>query len=598
MILQRLAEHYDRIASQSELAPPGWSQQRVSFCILLDPDGTLVDFQDVRVLDGKKMRAPLIIVPGQSKPPGAGITPCFLWDSPEYLLGVSNDPAKEKRAPLTFAAFRDEHLALEQTIHHPEFSAVCAFLRGWKPEDAGPWKAKLAEVATNFGVFRIAGQQRFVHQVVIRPDAVAAQADAAQSMCLVTGKHGRIARLHEPKIKGVTGAQTAGALLVSFNATAFESYGKDQGGNAPVGETTVFKYANALNHLLSTRRKGLGDATITWWADGVALDVEALLEDIFGAAVAKDEAEAAEPSEEVEKEHAARVEQAGLLVSQLQSGTKISGKPRPDGTRTRYFILGLSPNASRLSVRMWVEEDASELMSRLQRHLDDMTLQTGRHPPALWNIVAATGRAEHEANGRFKKFDTTAVSPQLAGDLTRAVLTGTAYPQSLLSTMIRRVRSDGEVHFARVSAVKAVLVRNSRTAGKPQEIPLELDTNQSDVAYRCGRLFALLEKAQSDSLGGDLNSTIKDRYFSSASATPALVFPRLFRLNGHHLAKVEPRTKIFYERQIGNAMEAPFSFPRQLTLEQQGRFIIGYFQQRQNLYTKKEAPSNEGAVIA
>ena len=596
MILQRLAEHYDRVQTKAHLALPGWSQQKVSFCILLDHDGALIDFQDLREVDGKKVRAQNMLVPGQGKPSGSGINPCFLWDSPEYLLGFSLDPAKAKRAPQTFEAFRDAHLALEGELRHPEFTSVCAFLRNWKPEEAEPYHAKLTEVASNFGVFRIVGEQHYVHQVVDPPSSSKEAGEEVSGFCLVTGKHGPVARLHEPKIKGVTGAQTSGALLVSFNAPAFGSYGKDQSFNAPVGETTVFKYANALNHLLSERRRSLGDATFTWWADGVATDVEAMFEDIFGTVADKDDPD--EASTAAAEEDRIRAAEAETLLSQVQQGTMVSGATKPDGEATRYFILGLSPNASRLSVRLWIETPANELAKRLQEHLRDISLRKDQPAPALWQMVAATGRAEHEQNGRFRKFDTTAVSPQLAGDLSRAVFTGTAYPQSLLSTMIRRIRSDGEVHFARVSAIKGVMVRNSSIYGRPQEIPLELDTNQSDVAYRCGRLFALLEKAQSDSLGGDLNSTIKDRYFSSASATPALVFPRLFRLNGHHLAKLEPRSKVFYERQIADAMAHPFGFPRQLALEQQGRFIVGYFQQRQSLYTKKEVPTAEGASIA
>ena len=596
MILQRLAEHYDRIQSKAQLALPGWSQQRISFCILLDRNGALIDFQDLRELDGKKMRARNMVVPGQSKPTGSGINPCFLWDSPEYLLGFSLDPAKAKRAPQTFAAFRDAHLVLEAKIDHPEFQAVCAFLRNWKPEELEPYSAKLTEIATNFGVFRIAGEQHYLHQVITPLTAGEENIPAVSGICLVTGEDDSIARLHEPKIKGVAGAQTSGALLVSFNAPAFESYGRQQSFNAPVSETAAFKYANALNYLLNERRKSLSDTTLTWWTDGSAADVEALLEEIFGAA-AVDEREDNDALETPAPEDRERAAEAELLLSQVQQGTMQAGVPKADAAKTRYFILGLSPNASRLSVRVWIEMPANELAIRLQEHLEDMSLRKEQQAPALWQVTAATGRAEHEVNGRFKKFDTTAVSPQLSGDLARAVFTGTGYPQSLLGTMIRRIRSDGEVHFTRVSAIKGVLVRNSRLYGRPQEIPLELDTEQSDIAYRCGRLFALLEKAQVDSLG-DLNTTIKDRYFSSASATPALVFPRLFRLNGHHLAKLELENKIFYERQIAAAMAEPFGFPRQLTLEQQGRFIIGYFQQRQSLYTKKEIPTSEGASIA
>jgi CRISPR-associated protein Csd1 len=268
-----------------------------------------------------------------------------------------------------------------------------------------------------------------------------------------------------------------------------------------------------------------------------------------------------------------------------------------DAVPTRFFILGLSPNASRLSVRFWVEEDAAELERRLSEHVNDLGLVGGRQdrPLPLWRIVAATGRAERDSAGKLKGFDTKGVSPQLAGDLARSVLTGAAYPQSLLATMIRRIRSDSEVAFARVSAIKACLVRNSRLRGAPLEVPVELNETSTDVAYRCGRLFALLEKAQSDSAGGDLNSTIKDRYFSAATATPALVFPRLFRLNGHHLAKLEVGSKIFYERQIASSMTGSFEFPRQLSLIEQGRFIVGYFQQRQHLFTKKVKTPQEPA---
>ena len=214
-------------------------------------------------------------------------------------------------------------------------------------------------------------------------------------------------------------------------------------------------------------------------------------------------------------------------------------------------------------------------------------------PPPLWRVALATGRAEFDQKGRFKSYDGDSVSPKLAGDLARSVLTGAAYPQYLLATMVRRTYSDGHISFERVSAIKACLVRNTRNTSNPLEIPMELDHEASDVAYRCGRLFAILEKAQSDSAGGELNATIKDRYFSAASVTPALVFPRLFRLNGHHLSKLETGGRIYYERLIGTVMSAPFAFPRQLPLVEQGKFITGYFQQRQDLYTSKKNKNSE-----
>lgn len=594
MILQRLSEHYDRISAEAELAPPGYSMQKVSFCIVLEPEGALNSFQDLRRLEGKVMRPRTLQVPGQAKPSGAGFAPCFLWDSPEYLLGFSLDPLKAQRASKAFAAFREAHLALETSIASPEFSAVCNFLRAWTPERAQEYLATLTDYASNFGVFRIAGVSRYVHQAVSRAVPAATPVlEESMAICLVTGKLSPIARLHEPKIKGVAGAQAAGALLVSFNASAFTSYGKDQSRNAPVSTAITFKYANALNHLLGQRerRTGLGDATVVYWADAAnpvdekTLDAFAAL--LGGTATAEDVPDA--PAEDQD-----RIQEARLLLSQLRDGTAMATLT-PIEERTRFFMLGLSPNASRLSVRLWVEADARETRKRLSDHVRDLALRGGPddRPLPLWRIVAATGRAEVDSKGRLKSYDTKGTSPQLAGDLARSVLLGAPYPQSLLATMVRRIRSDGQIAFVRVSAIKAVLVRNSRLRGSKVEIPMELSTALPDVAYRCGRIFALLEKAQTDSLGGDLNSTIKDRYFSAASATPALVFPRLFRLNGHHLAKLPPGTKTFYERQFSSTMVTPFTFPKQLSLEQQGRFIVGYFQQRQDLYTKKDKTPQE-----
>jgi len=518
-------------------------------------------------------------LPGEAKPPGSGLNPCFLWDNSEYLLGFSVEPERRTRALLAFEAFRRRHLELEGHIANPEFSAVCSFLRSWSPEQATLRETELTPMVTHFGVFRIAGQSHFVHDVVMLPRDTRLEENVT-AMCLVSGEMDTIARLHEPKIKGARDAQSSGALLVSFNAGAFTSYGKDQSYNAPVGESTVFRYANALNHLLKERRFFLGDMTVVYWADHAESGalMEAALSELFGSPV-KQEA-ATGPEEDPE-----RVREARILLTQVRDGTAMTALNH-DGASTRFFILGLSPNASRLSVRLWVEADAAEMQHRLGEHLRDVALkdrnQDGQLP--LWRMVAASGRWD----ARMRRYDTDAVSPQLAGHLARSVLTGAAYPQSLLATMVRRVRSDAEIDFSRVSAIKACLVRNSRLRGFPLEVPVELDVNHSDTAYRCGRLFAILEKAQSDSADGELNTTIKDRYFSSASATPALVFPRLFRLNQHHLAKLETGSKIYYERLMAAAMSGPFDFPQLLSLPEQGRFIIGYFQQRQDLYTSRK----------
>jgi CRISPR-associated protein Csd1 len=590
MILQRLAEHYDRLEASGtvRMPKPGFSQQKISFCIVLEPDGSLNSIEDMRRQEGQTLQPRIMIVPGQSKPSGSGLNPCFLWDNAEYLLGWSDDLKKIDRAVRAFEASRTMHLALEPRIEAPAYAAVCAFFREWSPGRSTEQSEWLRTVATHFGVFRIAGEQSYMHESAFAPsEDETTDGEETRGICLVTGNPGTTARLHEPKIKGVADAQTGGALLVSFNAPAFTSYGKEQSFNATVSTIAVFKYANALNHLLAQRERRirLGDATVVFWADHAEPVLEGCLAELLGGMPMT-------PGDEVQQDQQ-RVDEARRLLTQMRDGTR-NAASEPDAVPTKFYILGLSPNAARLSVRLWIEADASELERRLGEHLRDLALKSNfeQRPLSIRLLANATGR--YDPKGKAK-FDLTNVSPQLTGELARSVLTGAAYPQSFLGTMVRRIRSDAYIGYERVSAIKACLVRNSRLRGAPQEVPVDLDTERDDVAYRCGRLFALLEKAQTDSADGDLNSTIRDKYFAAASATPALVFPRLFRLNNHHLSKLETPHKVFYSRLIASAMQAPFAFPKSLGLSEQGRFIVGYFQQMQDLYKKKVKTSEEEA---
>lgn len=598
MILQRLAEHYDRIAPTSTdaapVARPGWSIQKVSFCIVLESDGRLNSFQSLLEPAGNKLVPQRFEVPGQSKPSGSGTTPCFLWDSAQYMLGYKRDDPDPARTARCFGAFRDRHLQAEARINHPAFSAICAFLRSWSPEIAQQHSDEVAEISRNFGVFRLAGTDAYVHkQLAARLAEVEGQVstsepEVSEGMCLVSGNRAPIARLHEPKIKRVAGSQTAGALLVSFNAPAYESYGKTQSYNAPVSIQAVFKYANALNHLLDNQRHriSLGDATVVFWAER-RHPLEEFVSDLIGDFLPPNAAGSAEDQE--------RVRQARQFLTQLRDGVAESAAI-DDDSRTRFFILGLSPNASRISVRFWIETDVIALKRRLGEHLRDIELVRLHDdlPLSVRRIVAATGRAERDPKGRFKGFNTEAVPDQIVGDLARSVLTGGSYPQSLLSSMLRRIRSDGEVHYARVAAIKGCLVRNARLQGKALEVSVELDPNQSEPAYNVGRLFALLEKIQADSADTELNTTIKDHYFSAACTTPAAVFPRLFRLSQHHQAKLTTGSRIFYEKLIGEVMAKLSAFPAHMDLEDQGKCVIGYYHQRQDLF-KSRKTKEEGA---
>lgn len=592
MILQRLAEHYDRIAASGDddtnLAPPGFSLQKISFCVVLEPDGRLNQIRSETVQKGTRQVATSMLIRGKGKSSGSGFNPCFLWGDAAYMLGWTSDPEKAERASKCFESFRKKHLELEVQIAQPAFSTVCSFLRSWTPAQALAFGDELSKFGTNFGVFRISGETHFIHELVLEPDKpkdqeLSSKEAPPKGICLVSGVIDQIARLHQPVVKGVTGAQSSGAMIVSFNKPAFESYGKSQSYNAPVSEAAAFRYTNALNHLLNRRdrRVSLGDSTVVFWADH-ANELENCLSAFFADPLPNDE-----PIVEEDKE---RLRQAKVLLTQLRDGTAETEIDTNDGGPTKFFLLGLSPNASRLSVRLWVEADAAELQRRLGQYLRDIALLGSRDDEILTlrRMVNATGRAEHDPKGKFKGFDTENVSPKLAGDLARSVLTGAAYPQSLLATMLRRIHSDGEVAYARVAAIKACLLRNSRLRGNPLEVSIMLYPNSTDPAYCCGRAFALLEIIQKDSAGENLNRTIKDSYFSSASTTPSLVFPRLFRLGQHHLAKLDTGHRIYREKQLGEVLSKLTVFPRMLSLEDQGKFVLGYFHQIKDIYTSKK----------
>lgn len=606
MILQRLVEHYDRVAidpaEASRLPRRGYSLQKVSFCVVLNRDGSLQQVESL--LDAGRTRAipRQVLVPRESERT-SGIKAGFLSDTAEYLLGFPTDAKRASdarylaRVVAKFNAFREGHLALEGQIDSGGFRCVCDFLRQWDPAHARARAPELGDLASHFGVFRIAGTQEYVHddpgvrsywaQRQTRPNK-----GAVEGTCLVTGAHTVLARLHEPKIKGVSGAQSSGALLVSFNEDAYTSYGRDQSYNAPVGEEAAFKYAVALNWLLGeqNRRIQLGDATVVFWAERPTA-VESFVSDLLGGPTPSDAG--------LDAEDARRREQVRLFLSQVRSGLGAadgSMLESEDERRARFWILALSPNASRLSVRFWLETSAGELMSRLGQHLRDVELAGRRDhdaPLSIRRLVQATGRADL-VNGMVKSYDADSISPLLAASAARAVLFGTAYPQSLLTAMLGRLRADGAVTHERIAAVKACIVRNARLQGRPREVSVSLDPQRSDAAYVTGRVFALLEKIQQDSADGELNATIKDRFFSSASATPGVVFPRLLRLSQHHLSKLDAGKRIWHERQLQEAIGKLDGFAAHLGIEDQGLFAIGYYHQRQHFFRKKDEREDTG----
>jgi CRISPR-associated protein Csd1 len=579
MILQSLHELYDRLAGDPsyEIAPPGFSPQKISFEIVLEPDGTLHDLIDGRTPDEKgKRQKTLRLVPGEAKPPGSGINPCFLWDNQTYLLGKQPEDKGAGFGQARFEAFRDKHLALEKLIKDESFSAVCRFLEAWKVERIAEFPI-LAELATGFGIFRIRGKKKPVHESnAVQEWWRKNQADeqpGEAGRCLITGAHGPIARLH-PKIKGVTGSQSSGASLVSFNDTAYDSYKKDkmQGYNAPVGENAAFRYGTALNSLLTGPRSAkhrirIGDATTVFWTENPTPIEDCFVDLLSSGSQAADEAQ-----DEAQKQRLVR------LLDAVRSGGKFQEFGEPD---TPFYILGLAPNAARLSVRFFHRSTVGDLVEKLHEHhacmemVRQFTATTGKgfpdpEFPAVWQILHETARVADE------------IPPLLSGGIVRAIVEGSPYPEGLFSAIIRRIHADRSLGYMRAATLKAILVRNHR-----RSIPIMLDTANTDHAYLLGRLFAALEKTQEDALG-NLNAGIRDRFYSAASATPASVFPRILRTYGHHLAKLQGGARVVREKLIQDILGPLSSFPNQLNLRNQGIFAIGYYHQRKDFFTKKD----------
>jgi len=568
MILQALTRYYKRLRENpdSGVAQDGFTTEQISFAVRIDWDGTLLDIIDIRDMAGKKPRAIGLDVP-ERVTKSVNICANFLWDNTGYVLGA-DEKGKPERSRQTFEAFRARQHEVGDGVDDNAMKAVLKFLDAWEPNNASELDNWEDIVGSNL-VFRVADERRFVHQHPAVIDAWrranVSPSPENRAMCLVTGKTVPVARLHN-KIKGVRDAQTSGASIVSFNLDAFCSYGKEQNYNAPIGEEAAFAYTTALNYLLrfdSTHKIQIGDATTVFWAER-----DTPIESIFGIILDH-------------RENAAD-EEAARQVREYLSAIRAGKKPVGIDESIRFYILGLSPNASRISVRFWYTETIGELNRALAAHFNDLsivrTYDNQPENPGIWQLLLETALLHKSEN----------VNPALAGSVTRSILTGTDYPSSLLAAVITRIRADRDINYYRAALIKAVLTRHARNYSKPQEVSVMLDESSTNTAYRLGRLFAVLEKAQEEAIPG-ANATIKDRYYGSASATPGVVFPQLLRLSQHHLAKIGGGAKVNKERLIQEIAAEIQSFPDHLSLENQGMFALGYYHQRRALFAKKDS---------
>lgn len=580
-ILQALDGYYGRMAARGEAEAPGFSREKISFAIVLSPEGQPVDRIDLREMGGKKPVPRLMEVPASVKRT-VGIAPNLLWDKSAYALGRTAGTGK--RTAEEHAAFRDAHLKLLAEVDDPGLVALRRFLEAWTPDrfDAAPFD--IAMLDANI-VFRCDGAQGYVHDSPAARRLVASRstADGPRGTCLVTGEDAPMQRLH-PAIKNVEGAQSSGAALVSFNLDAFASYGKEQGENAPTSTMAAFRYGAALNRLLD-RGSGnrlprpLGDATVVFWADASSAEQE--------PAAQADEAWFAEmlnPADDPARDlgQAAKLHDVLELIAAGRPLREIDPRLDPG---VRFHVLGLSPNAARLSVRFWIDDHFGAFAERLTQHYADIAIA-----PLPWrNALPSVARLLVKTTALQEKFDN--IPPLLAGEVLRAILAGTPYPRSLLAAAIMRLRAGDDPGSGwHAAAIRAVLARRHRHGFEKEETPVSLDRENGNPAYQLGRMFAMAEIAQRMALGR-VNATIRDRYYGAASATPASVFPLLLRTTQHHLSKLRKDGKGgWIERELGEiAGRLPPDLPRSLRLEDQGRFAIGYYHQRQARFEGRPA---------
>jgi CRISPR-associated protein Csd1 len=587
-MLPALVSYYERLQADhaQAVAEFGFSREKVHFAVVLEPDGTLFSFDDIRQRNdrGKPFPATCLVPDGGGRS-GIGLKPFFCWDNTGYALGRDNKD-KPERAASMFAEFRKLHFSFRDELAGDDgFAALCAFLDRWDTSQAASlpnWE----EAAGMNVVFKIRGRPGYIHE----SDAVrkawlrhtTAEGESAPGMrgiSLLTGEAEEIARLH-PQITGVIGANSSGAAIVSFNLDAFESYGKSQSYNAPVGTRDAFRYTTALNRLLANDRQRvrIGDATVVFWSDRQDGAVaEEFFREIFGEDIPQG------------PEHTKTVDRLRSFLVAASHGRLADKFANPEAP---FYVLGLSPNASRLNVRYWLAGTVREFVTRLADHATHLEMVGARadDPPlVIRRLVAETAREPKD------------IAPHLAGEIARAVLGGLPYPQTLFIAVIRRIRADATVNHRRAATLKACLIRNPANPAK--EVPVALDKDNPEEAYQMGRLFAALEKTQEDSTDAALNRTIKDAYFGSAAGTPASVFPRLLRLHHHHVEKLpasieeaktrRKRTKQYYERMVQEIADRITRFPAHLSLEKQGVFYIGYYHQRQNFFTKKTEATEE-----
>jgi len=580
MILQALKEYYDRKASDpdSKIAPDGWITKGIDFVIVLTENGDFLQISCLQDKKGTKTFPHQCLVPNIGKQAmkhtNAGNDANLLWDNSAFIFGLGNKGEKKIQSFVSTieSYFPESHRQDTGIVGVKKFMKKILEDKNWRLSllDQSP---DGEEIKTGKPVltFKITGDAGFIFD---RPsvrkqieDVVSLQEEdkTKSGICLVTGEKTTILDCHTV-IKGVWGAQTSGATIVGFNKPSFCSFQKEQGFNSPIGKMAANAYITALNHLLagdSGQNLHVAGTSIVFWSERPTM-LESEFFSFFN-----------EPPKDDPDRNSRAVES---LFKSFNNGTFALNQEK-----TRFYVLGLAPNASRISIRFWIVKSIPEMADKIRQHFEDMRITHSSEEGGILSLyrmlssIAAQGKSDN-------------VPPNITGEFMRSILEGLPYPETLLQAAVRRNRAEQSVPYPRAALIKACINRKTRykNPNAKEELKMSLDKENKNIGYRLGRLFATLEKIQQEASPG-INATIRDRFYGAASSTPATVFGNLMRLKNHHLAKLENTgRKIYFEKLIGEIMEEITDFPAHMPIADQGRFAVGYYHQTQDFFPKKE----------
>lgn len=585
MILQELHHLYKRLAQNPEIdiAEPGFSKENISFKITLTQSGELFDPENpITDLRDEELRPQKITVPKFEGKRTSGIKAYFLWDKTDYVLGLKRDMSvKEKVVEIETPKHHKEFLSLIDDVvkstglDHPAVKALQRFCESEARIQQLRKSPYWSDFLNSFVVFKVVGEQdenifeidaiRKAWKEYFRKASVSDTTD--KGICLVSGNEDYIAHIHPTIKKGVGGKNDI--PFISCNFDAGESYGRKKNANAPVSISSASAIAGALNYLIDTPDHNIliADTKTLFWAES-----NDRFANYFGKALARRDDEMLS-------------EDLAAFLKSVRSGKM----PEEVKDSSRFFVLGLAPNSARVSARFWYVDSVENIARKIGLHFAQLQIikqnDENREFPSLWRLTRETATQHKTEN----------IPPNITGPLMRSILSGAPYPNNILSILMSRMRVDQDyyqLNYYRASFIKAILNRNYN-----KELTMSLDPNRTTVPYLLGRLFATLEKVQEEASGGNLNTTIKDRYFASASTSPRAVFPRLLTLHQNHLKKLKSEKHglaVTREKLVGDVIShLPPNLPGSIKLEDQGEFAIGYYHQRQDFFTKKEESISE-----